>query len=48
MAGRFDRLRSWFPVESSEPSIDDIDDETFDRAAEILEANGDEIGRAHV
>ncbi|MFC7216553.1 hypothetical protein ACFQO4_21065, partial [Saliphagus sp. GCM10025334] len=46
--GRFDRFRSWLPVGSSEPSIDDIDDETFDRAAEVLEANGDDLTKENI
>lgn len=48
MAGRFDRLQSWLPVGSSEPSIEDIDDKTFDRAAEILEANGDDLTKENI
>ncbi len=48
MAGRFDRFRSWLPVGSREPSIDDINDETFDRAAEILEANGNDLTKENI
>ncbi|WP_209309599.1 VirB4 family type IV secretion system protein [Haloarcula amylovorans] len=33
---------------SSEPSIEDIDDETFGRATEILEANGDDLTKENI
>ncbi|RBI60742.1 hypothetical protein DMJ13_17460 [halophilic archaeon] len=48
MGDRLDRLRSKLPIGSSEPSIADIDDETFDRATEILEANGDDLTKENI
>ncbi|EJN56890.1 hypothetical protein HSB1_47070 [Halogranum salarium B-1] len=36
------------PWTDSTPTLNDIDDETFDRAAAVLEANGDELTKANI
>ncbi|WP_227357549.1 VirB4 family type IV secretion system protein [Haladaptatus salinisoli] len=42
------RLRSLIPGLKSEPGLDEIDDEIFDRATAILEANGDELSKENI
>ena len=42
------RLRSLVPGLESEPGLDEIDDEVFDRATAILEANGDELSKENI
>ena len=42
------RLRSVLPWTDTELDLTDIDDETFDQAANVLEANGDELTKENI
>lgn len=47
-ADRFERVRSLLPWTESTPGLDEIDDETFDQAAAVLEGNGDELTKENI
>ena len=42
------RLRSLLPWTDTKLDLTDIDDETFDQAANVLEANGDELTKENI
>ncbi|TYL37262.1 hypothetical protein CV102_18320 [Natronococcus pandeyae] len=48
MGERLSQLRSRLSIGRSNQTIEDIDDETFDQATKILEANGDDLTKENI